>query len=436
MAMGLKQDRPGSPGHFCVGVKPPPYFKRPYNEPVRNWENTITFFNGSCVELISVDRQNTLAGGSYDYAIVDEGVYFPKAIHDAKLIPSMRGNVQYFGDCPFHGSRFYCSSQAWDPAGYWVEDQKWLRDTNGEFVLDEKGNKILDPEVLFVHGTSWDNRHILTEKTLNLWQRTLPRIVYDIEIMAKRYEKISNSFYERFDTKTHTYLKSFEYGYDYERNEFGVFTKKEDTDRDGRLGMKLSFDFGTNFNSMIVAQHHKSINELRIIREFFESSNQLITNLVEPFCKFYESHPTKIVELFGDPAGNKIGHMEKLSLFQKISDYLKSKGWRVINQMRGRAYPLHKVKHQFINEVLSETNHRMAKVRINMHACKFLLTSIKNAPMDKNFSKKKTSERQDIPQETATHLSDCFDYLVYYYLNSLRLSTSSGGGARLGSRMI
>lgn len=437
MAIGLIQDRPGQPGHFIVGHKPPPYFKRPINEPLK-WENVITFFNGTAVELISVDRPETIAGGSYDWMIFDEAVYFPKDVHDTKSIPSLRGNVQFFGDCHRHGRRLYLSSQAWDPAGYWVEDQKWLKDENGDLALDKDGERILDPNFLFIHGTSYDNVEILTKKTLALWRQTLPKLVFDVEIMAKRMEKLSDAFYDCFDPKIHTYYRAFEYSYNYEQNEFGIAVQKKDLDRNSKLPLMLSFDFGTNFNSLLVAQFHHKLNELRFINEFFESSNKLISNLVDPFCKAYENHTNKQVELFGDPAGNRVAHMENANLFEKVANYLRSKGWTVINRMSGKAYPLHKVRHQFINEVLAETNRKLARIRINVHRCKYLLTSIRNAPLTKNQKKRKTSERQNIPQETATHLSDAFDYITYYFLypraRSSGSSESIGGGARFGKR--
>lgn len=435
-SLGLKEDRPKSPGHYTIGRKPPDHFKRPYNEPLR-WENVLCLFNGSAIEFISVDRPQTIAGGSYDYQIYDEAVYFPKDVHDAKAIPTLRGNVYYFKNCPKHGRRIYVSSQSWDPEGYWVEDQKYLRDDKtGELVLDEKEEPVLDPDFHFYTGSSFDNKHIITEKTLRLWRRTLPPVVWDIEIMAKRFEKITNSFYEQFNTKLHTYFRAYEYDYNYEKNEFGIFVKKKDADRDGNLPLKISFDFGTNFNSMLVSQYHSDIKELRFIREFWEANNQLIENLVKEFVNFYKDHKRKQVDLYGDPAGNKIQHMETISLFNKVAAYLRKHGWTVTNRMTGRAYPMHKVKHEFINGILSEEKPNLPKVRINFHACKYLLTSIKNAPMDKNQKKKKTSERQNIPQQTATHLSDAFDYQVYYFLYGKAKRATGGNPARLGRKAI
>lgn len=434
MSFGLKEDRPGSPGHFVIGRKPPDYFKRPINEPLR-WDNVLTLWTGSAIEFISVDRPELIAGGSYDYMIFDEAVYFPKDIHDTKAIPSLRGNRQFFQNCAKHGRRVYVSSQSWDPAGYWVEDQKLLKDEEGEVMRDENQKPLLDPEIDFFHGSSYDNIRVLGPRTLALWKKTLPKIVYDIEIMAQRQGKISNAYYENFEKFKHTYMRAIEYGRDLEKSEFGTYVKKKDADRITNLPLILGLDFGTSFNSMVVSQHIPELNEMRSIKEFFESSNKLLENLIDPFINYYENHEKKLIYLYGDPSGNKVGHMEKLSLFAQIEQRLEAAGWTVQNKMKGRAYPLHKVKHQFLNRLLSEAAEDLPKVRINLFACRYLLTSMQNAPLDKSLGKDKKSERQKIPQQTATHLSDAWDYSHYYYLKDRQTKPSSSrGGIRIGRR--
>lgn len=437
LAMGMKEDRPGSPGHFVIGRKPPSYFILPYNEPGK-WENVMSFFTGSAIEFISVDRPHTIAGGSYDYMLFDEAVYFPKDIHDSKAIPTLRGNRRYFANCPKHGRRVYTSSQSWDPGGYWVEDQKYVYDANGEIEKDALGKPVMDPDFCFVHGTSFDNIAILGEKTLALWKKTLPGIVWDIEVMSERKEKIVGGFYSEFRRDKHTYIRSYEYDYDYEKNEFGIAVRKEDTDRESRLPIDIGLDFGTNFNSLVIGQHHEQINEMRILNVLYESNNQLIQNLAAPFCELYQNHTNKKVNLYGDPAGNKVQHMEKISLFETFANYLRSKGWVVNNNMPGRSYPPHEIKQQFINECFSEHYPQRPKIRINLFRGKHLLTSITSASMTNKRKKDKRSERRDQPQETATHLSDAFDYIIFYkfYDGEDVMNEALPDRVRLGGRSL
>ncbi len=437
-AMGYVQDRPGQPGHFVIGRQPPPYFKRPHNEVLR-WENSLTFFNGSGLEFISADRPDLMAGGSFDYAIFDEAVYFPQELHDAKAVPSIRGNRRYFRNSPYHHSFFYVSSQSWTADGYYVEDLKYLRDDDGNLVTDQEGNPLLDSDAMFLRGTSWDNVKILGKNTIKRWKRTLPKVTYDIEIMSKRIALVDHAYYERFDRPRHTYIRSTEYGY-HEKNEFGIYVKKKDTDRDPSLPLIITMDFGTKFNSLLVSQFHPKTGELRVIKEFFESSNQLLQRIITPFCKFYEDHPTKDIFVVGDPAGNKMEHMEVLSLFDKVNNKLRDQGWKVHFDMLGRAYPVPRIRHEFINDILSEETPRMPYVRINYVNCPNLLTSMKNAPMGKDGGKDKGSEKQkNRPQQTATHLSDAFDYLMMYFLYPLIMNSINGSSdsrARIGKRRL
>ena len=438
MAAGLKPDRPKDPGHYVIGRMPPPYFKRPVNEPL-TWSNAITFFWGSAIELISADRPDLMAGGSYDYQIIDEAVYFPKEPHDTKLIPSLRGNVQYFGKCPLHGSRLYVSSQAWDPSGYWVEDQKFKRAKGGGFELTEEGQPVKRKDALFIHGTSWDNLAILTRDTLEEWERTLPSHTYDIEIMAKRSEVVADAFYSEFKKQKHTYMPASHYDYS-EKNEYGVYVKQDDADRDPRLPLYWSLDLGVTFNSLVVSQWRREDRELRFIRNFYESRNQLLSGLVDQAADYYRNHPEREIHLYGDPAGNRQLIMENIGLFEQIEDRLRQKGWKVVNHMEGRAYPDHRIRHQYINQMLAETIDGWPRLRYNQWACKELLTSITNAGMTSKLKKNKSSERANVPQETATHLSDAHDYQIWYLLYDLTsedgFSEERGGDARFGGKLL
>lgn len=438
MSMGLKADRKAQPGHYVIGRPPPAYFKRPINEPL-DWENVITFWWGSAIQLLSGDRPNLMAGGSYDWAILDEAVYFPKDAHDTKLLPSMRGNTTIFGACPLHGSRSYISSQAWSPDGYWVEDQRYQREDGDRIRLNGEGKPLLRKDVLFIHGTSWDNVAILTPKVLNEWKRSLPSTTYDIEIMAKRQEKVADAFYSALDKRKHTYMPRGDYGYD-EQNEYGVYVRQADADRDPRLPLLWSFDFGTIFNSLVVAQWHPKTRELRFIRNFYESANDLLNNLVDVAGAYYANHAEHVIHLYGDPAGNRAAMMEAINLFEKIEQRLRTKGWRVVNHMEGRAYPEHKIRHQFINQLLTEQTPGYPYLRYNQYDCRELLTSMSNAGMTSKMKKNKSSERRDVDQATATHLSDAHDYLVYYHLYHLcsedGFSADRGGDARFGRRRL
>lgn len=92
------------------------------------------------------------------------------------------------------------------------------------------------------------------------------------------------------------------------------------------------------------------------------------------------------------------------------------------------------VRYRVINGLLQETNIRLPKIRINETACKSLLISLQSAPIDgTTFEKIKLSERNKaLPQEYATHLSDCFDYILFKKFSAY----VTGSGVRTGGIVI
>ena len=73
---------------------------------------------------------------------------------------------------------------------------------------------------------------------------------------------------------------------------------------------------------------------------------------------------------------------------------------------------MHEFRHVLINNILRRSEPKFPIVTLNNNNCKALVMSIMNAPIKEDYSKDKKSEMQNIAQEFATHLSDCFDYIL------------------------
>lgn len=433
LATGLIEDQPNRPGHFCIGRKPPAYFARAYNEPER-YEYVISFFNGSAVELISMDRPDAARGGSYDYKMYDEAVLMKKSFHDNVDIMTLRGNRQYFRKCDRHGMRVYVSSQAHSSVGYWVEDQKFLRDDHGELVRGADGEPRLDPEIFCEVFSSWANVSILGESTIKMWKKVSSPASYDIEVMSLRGGRLPNGFYPAFDSKIHTYFGGYEYDYD-EKTEFGMYVKREDTDREPSKPLMLTCDFNASLNTLIVAQEHP--NEVRFLNEFFENGNESTETWLRPFVEFYRNHKEKVIYLYGDPGGNKTSVLDQRSSYQKMEEYLNKHGWKLQNMVRGKAYPGHKQKQEFINDMLTEKDAGLPKIRFNYTRCRNSIISIENTPIKPDFKKDKSSETKDIDQRQATHPSDAFDYLMWFRYNQKPiLGAGRADTIRIGGRIV
>lgn len=432
LASGLKEDRPGDPGHFVIGKKPPAHFRTPINAPLK-YEYVITMFNGSALELVSQDRPDAARGGSYDYKLYDEAVLMKKAFHDEIDIYTLRGNDHIFGDKPRHGMRVYMSSQAHSSLGYWVEDQKYLRDGNGDIILGSYGEPQLDPDVIAVTATSYDNVKILGEKTLRMWKKTTTPAAWDIEVMSKRAGKLPNGFYPAFNSKVHTYMGGYEYDYD-DKSEFGIYVKRQDVDRNPKLPLILAADFNAVQNTLLVAQEQD--DTLRFLNEFYASGNRSSYEWLTPFLDYYQNHNEKVIFLYGDPGGNKQASMEQHTSFEKMTEVLVDAGWEVHLMVKGKGYPGHRERHYFIDDILKEKRQELPKIQIHYSRCRWLVTSIENAPILPSFQKDKRSENQDIDQRIATHGSDAFDYLLFYRYHQGSKHAKATRRVRFGSKVM
>lgn len=408
--LGLKEDVPGTPGHFRIGKKPPAHFQLPHDAPEK-WEYVISMFNGACCELISADRPDQARGGSYDFKFWDEAVLAKKKLHDEVEIFTLRGNRRFFAHSPRHGMRVYTSSQAHNSSGFWVEDQKFLRNKKGDILRDKTGAGKLDPDVICEVFSSYANLPILGQRVLDTWKKTSTPMSWDIEVMSKRGAKLPNGFYPSWDGNIHTYMGGAEYDYD-DRTEFGIYTKREDTDRSTHLPLLLTFDFNAALNTMIVAQERSG--ELRLLNEFFAPGQESEDVWLKPFLDYYKNHQEKKIYLYGDPGGNKVAILDNQSTYDKIMRVLKKHGWKVELMVKGKAYPGHRIKQRFINSMLKEDGARFPKIRAHATRTQWTITSIENTPINPDFTKNKASERQDIDQRGATHPSDAVDYLLFY----------------------
>jgi hypothetical protein len=404
--LGLKEHIDSkNPGHYVIGKKPPSNWHTCY-QPPRNYENTMTFFTGRCVEFLSFDRRNSTIGGNYDDAFFDEAVLIDKFRHDKELLPMIRGNVYRFPDNPLHHQRLYVSSQAWLPSGFWVPDMADLVDPEHP------------EEYFYVESTTHDNLHVLGKRYLANLEKELPFWTYQVEVMNKRLTRLPNGFYDEFDEKKHLYFDSFLYGQD---KETGSLTTVGDRDYDPTKPLDISFDFGGTICCMTVHQEHALVNgiEERVLNCFHrkktpgeQDGRSLITRLVDDFIETYKNHQ-HVLNIWGDRNGNNRQPNSNLSLYEEIKKKLNASKFNVVLKGKNVDHQ-HSLRHFAINEIFKEQTASLPRIRINQNKCKDLIISMQNAPVTSEFKKDKSNEHDKaVAPEHATHLSDCFDYYIY-----------------------
>lgn len=392
-AIGLVEDV-----HYVVHKKPPAHFARAWKPP-KDYENTVTFFNGTTIVLISMDRKDIARGGSYDWGMYDEAVLLNQERIAKEIGPMIRGNEHRFGHSPLHQTSIYASSQAWMPSGNWVPDMKHKVDPNNP-------NK-----VFYIESTARDNAAVGGEKYMQRMFEELPKLIYDVEVENVRVDTAPDCFYESLDPARHCYYDSFDYDY---TDALKLQTRNRDYDR--KAPMAISLDFGSTICCMTVHQEHgredRTINELWKKRDTLAPGEKpLLTQLLDMFITEYKGHEG-IVEIWGDRNGNNKQINSSQTLYQEVQAQLRAAGFLTVQKVYpGTLDQPHLVKHFAINNLLAERDPSMPKVRINQNRCKALLISMQSAASTLEGKKDKRSEdpRKGIPQEYATHLSDCFD---------------------------
>ena len=407
---GLREDV-----HFVVGRTPPRDWERPHNRP-KKYDNVITFYNGTCIVLISMDRRDLARGGSYDWGIFDEAVLINKERHDKEIMPMMRGNEHRFTH-PFHQRIVYLSSQSWLPSGNWVP------------MLRHKMDLENDPEgVHYVESTAADNAAVGGLRYIDRMRERLPAVVFDVEILNRLVEQVPDCYYEEF-SEGNLYSDSFDYSFGNRLFDFVATDKDYSRDR----VLAFSFDFGGS--ACFATVHQDDGKADRTINCFFKKrdlttpqKSSLISLLVDDLANAYRGHGN-LIEIWGDRNGNNRQANSALTYYQEIMAMLRKKGFHVVLKVRpGLLDPAHITRHYIANRLLSGAEKSVPKVLVNQNKCKPLIISLRTAPVTIDFKKDKRSEdpKSGTLPEHATHFSDCFDnYYVKKYLHRFGSSTGS-----------
>ena len=387
-----------NPGHYVIGKRPPDNWGKPIAPP-RSYKYIISFINGYHIQLISIDRPDTVRGLSLDALDVDEKAWVKKDIYSQVLFPLVRGNHYEFDQHPLHHSRCGYSSMPWLASGQWVLDAEERAKENPE-------------KYFYIEATAEDNLDVLGPNYLEDARGEVPDIVFDVEYLNKRPKKVSNAFYPAFNEDKHCDFRTF----DYDMNEAGLWVSKSN-DVNPAKPLEISWDFNASMTSLIVCQENNAVLgqiEFRVCNELFveEAESDLIDDLCEKFIETYADHQNKDVFVYGDRNGNNKRVDSAYTFYEQITEKLSKAGWSVYVMVQGLDAP-HKDRYRLINKLLAEHESHTPRIRFNQNNCKYTIISMQNAPMKGDFQKDKSSERPGNDQKRATHLSDCVDNILF-----------------------
>lgn len=437
--------------HWVIGRKPPRAWKWP--EPIfrpENYDNVISFYNGSIGYLISQDRSGTSNSQSYDALDIDEAKFIDFAQLKDETFPANRGNRQYFGKCCFHHGMLITSDMPTTKKGSWFLDystkcdQELIDVIKGiVFEIWKVKNRIAElqrsgkpvPEytrqylgqlnrdlcrlrsvaVYYREASTIYNLAVLGEAFIAQLKRDLPPLTFQTSVMCRRIGLSRDGFYNSLSERNYysstdfSVLDNLEYRFDDIQNAGYAI----DADVDRFAPIAIAFDYNANINWLVAGQVKDG--KLRIIKSFFVKYERKLVELVADFCNYYRNHKRKEVIFYYDSTALGSNYAVNNEDFRwVIINAFKKQGWLVrdTNTYIGKPLP-HPEKQLLINRMLS--GRARLQIMFNRENNEDLLISIQTAGVYNGHKDKrgeKLAETEEDKLESRTDGSDAFDTLA------------------------
>lgn len=381
---------------YVIGTRPPRDWEKPF-QPPRRYENVVSWSNGRCTELLSMDRPDLARGGSYSDGGVDEIGLVPQDHVVKVLLPSLRGFRHEFDSYLYRNFRGYASIP-WKPVGFWVLE------------YGEKAKA--DPSrYFFQESTAWDNVLVLGEEYIRMLEAELPYLEFLVEVMNERVRKAKEAFYHTFDPGKHTYTVRYLYG----EGPRGIITNGvADPHYKPDEPLDMSFDFSGWFNCAIAFQEGREAKrptEYGLHQFFVKQEEGKVGELVDKICAHYGAHKFKHVRLYGEPRGHDPKPDTPETLFQQIQKRFVRHGWTVEIRVKPGMVKSHRERNYYMNDLLSESVPALPCLRLNDVTCKDAIIAMQITSVKGDYQKDKGRESERLfPQEHAPHFTDLVDY--------------------------
>ncbi|MDO4782564.1 MAG: hypothetical protein Q4A09_05015 [Capnocytophaga felis] len=382
-------------------------FEMPFQAP-NSWNNVVHFANGYILILVSLEDSNSGRGLNSYNVIGDEAALLEQERLFNNVLTTNRAKKAVFDKATMLHSQIFTSSVALTKIGEWFTQMEQLARKNPK-------------EYSFIKANAYVNVNNLKKGWIKeMYDQRVSDLLFNAEILNIRPGKVADGFYPTLSANKHYYK------YKYNISLLEDFTQEykpsctHDGDLVKGLPLHLSLDFGGRINCGIVAQELKSLNTLNILKDFHVKNPKILSDLIKTIIEYYEPHKASndTIYLYHDRSGFKSEANSKTTLAADVEEIFRQAGWKVINLTPNTNNPSHILKFRLISEILEQNRRELPYIQINQDNCPNLIISMENAGLKQKedaFEKDKSSERSDtIPQEHATHLSDCFDYLLWW----------------------
>lgn len=439
---GFKRDL-----HYVVGRRPwkKLHWKTPIFSPA-NWENTISFYNGSVCNVISQDRSGTSNSMSLDYLIIDEAKFIDFEQLKDETFQANRGNEMYFRNFPLHHGMTITSDMPVTKNGSWFLSYKDKQDPELVKVIEglifqiwklrqklvkhpeqheSLNNRLIELNrqldffrskcLLYKEYSSIENLALLGEEFIQRAKRDLPPLTFASSIMCQRVGISADGFYGGLSETTNLYTAPNESVlnlHNLDKADGGMLPNdcRMDADRDDRLPLLIAFDTNNLINWLVVGQVQKS--KLRVLKSFFVKYERKIPEILEDFNNYYHFHRRRQVIFYYDSTmvGTNWG-LHYNDPHKDVVRTLRAMGWSIREAYLGN--PMNHIeKNALINKMFR--GRARLQVLINRDNNPDLLISITSAGVrngKKDKSGEKLAETEEDKLEARTDGSDAFDVL-------------------------
>lgn len=447
----------------------------------RVWENVIHFQNGACIMGASLAVKGSCNGINAGWLSGDETKYMKWSQVKEEAFPTLRGDFMPpsarkvemkrwgYGTDP-RTNPYYCSSCFCSDAGLtqvqceWEKEEDYQTEDINNQIADmlaklkylEKHNPRLAVELAqnemflkrlhllrsqsesFWNFSSVDNVSLLGIDWLRQMKRSLPDLMWRIQILGQKKGAAKDGFYSNFDPLLHTYTSDQEEfcvgsdtytliadrftqkvrgkapdiqnywteyeteSIDYEQAQRAAADGSLDTDVDFHAPLEIAVDCNANINCMVVGQRRtiKGQPSLLIIASLFVQNERKLRSLCHDFTLRFKSHlrrngnvifryATSIKQ--GGSVAYAVEGAEEFRFDRVVVDELTALGWKVEDVEMTSAK--HMEKYTVINDILSFKTTPHLYINSESGRNDYLLVAIDNCGVLPNGKKDKSREK-------------------------------------------
>lgn len=432
--------------HWVVGKRPPRQFHWP--EPLirpDNYENVLSFWNGTVLHLISQDRKGTSNSLSLDWLAIDEAKFIDFEQLKNETFQANRGQEQIFHSCFLHHGMTVTGDMPLTQEGSWflryrdMQNEELLKVIEGLVVQRarllrgaerygmssriemniQKTDKNLSffrkHALLYREYSSLENLTVLGRKYFFDMKRNLPRLTFLTSVMCQRIEANSMGFYSSLRNSILYSASDINYidGLEYDREKTREIDSRWDADVDTSRPLIIGFDANANINCLVVGQTARDESGrvcLRILKSFYVKYDRKLPELVQDFCHYYRYHKHKRVIFYYDHTfvGNNYA-LQNDDFAHFIKYAFMGEGWMVADEYIGSAMEHH--DKQLLISRMMKGNAKL-QIMINRDNNPDLLIALRLAGVKDNKKDKsleKRIETAESPLESRTDFTDAFD---------------------------